>query len=64
MIMGIKVRKKDYIIVFLIALIILVLNIIEVSEPVYIVLIRVLVLALLISLVVGTITNLIFKKMG
>ncbi len=62
--MGIKVRKKDYIIVFLVALIILVLNIMEASEPVYIVLIRVLMLALLISLVVGTITNLIFKKMG
>lgn len=60
--MGNKVRKKDYIITFLVVLIGLVLNISNSSDAMYMVIIKTLLTALLASFVLGSITNLLFKK--
>lgn len=60
--MGNKVRKKDYIIIFLVVSLGLVLNIIDSSEAMYMAIIKILLIALLASCVLGSITNLLFKK--
>lgn len=60
--MGNKVRKKDYIIFFLVVSLGLVLNIIDSSEAMYMAIIKILLIALLASFVLGSITNLLFKK--
>lgn len=60
--MGNKVRKKDYIIIFLVVLPGLILNISNSSEAMYMVIIKTLLIALLASFLLGSITNLLFKK--
>jgi hypothetical protein len=60
--MGNKVRKKDYIIFFLVVSLGLVLNIIDSSEAMYMAIIKILLIALLASFVLGSITNFLFKK--